>query len=66
MAASLGLTGWVRNTEDGRVELVACGEPARLAELETWLRQGPPHAKVMDVAVTHGGEQAFSDFSVRY
>jgi len=64
-ANALGLTGWVRNTEDGRVELVACGEPTRLAELEAWLHQGPPHAQVKDVAVTGVGEQAYGKFSIR-
>ena len=39
-AAEIGLRGWVRNTEDGHVEVVAAGEPEELAELKDALRQG--------------------------
>jgi acylphosphatase len=45
-AAALGLKGWVRNTEDGRVELVAAGEPAKLAELRDALRRGSRGSRV--------------------
>ncbi len=48
-ALSLGLSGWARNLPDGRVEVLACGAPAVLAELEAWLWQGPPHAEVTDI-----------------
>ena len=39
-AAELGLRGWVRNTDEGHVEIVAAGEPEELAELKVALRQG--------------------------
>jgi len=48
-AQRLGLTGWVRNLGDGCVELVACGSPDQLAELEAWLWQGPAYARVEEV-----------------
>ena len=51
-AASLGLTGWVRNLLDGRVEVMAEGERERLDGLIGRLRQGPPMAEVADVEVT--------------
>ncbi len=50
-ALELGLIGWVRNLRDGRVEAVACGNDNCLAEFETWLRQGPPLAKVDAVQI---------------
>ena len=31
-AAEIGLRGWVRNTDDGHVEVVAAGEPDQLKE----------------------------------
>lgn len=64
-ARRLGLTGWVRNLHDGRVELVACGEDASLKELEQWLWQGPPRARVTEVKVQETVAQPFSGFSVR-
>ena len=48
-ALGLGLSGWVRNMPDGAVEVLACGQEAKLAELETWLRRGPEHARVVSV-----------------
>ena len=63
-ARRLGLTGWVRNLPDGRVELVACGEETRLMELERWLWQGPPHAHVEEVTAQNVAAQVFTNFSV--
>ena len=48
-AQALGLTGFVRNLADGRVEVVGQGEPAGLARLEELLRQGPRSARVARV-----------------
>jgi len=48
-ARELGLTGHARNLPDGRVEVVAHGEPEALDALERWLWQGPPAAEVEDV-----------------
>ena len=48
-AARLGLTGWVRNREDGSVEAVAEGEPAALEEFIRWCHRGPQAARVTDV-----------------
>ena len=48
-ANRLGLMGWVRNLDDGRVEVVARGPEDRLHELERALRQGPRMARVASV-----------------
>ncbi len=64
-ARRLGVTGWVRNLADGSVELVACGAEAKLSELERWLWQGPPRARVEQVRSLEAEPQTFSDFSVR-
>ena len=46
-ARALGLTGWVRNGDDGRtVEVVAEGPQERLERLEAALRDGPRLARV--------------------
>jgi acylphosphatase len=60
-----GLTGWVRNLADGSVELIACGAEAELAELERWLWQGPPRARVEHVKSRETELQAFGGFSIR-
>ena len=51
-AAELGLRGWVRNTDDGHVEIVAAGEPDVLAELKTELRKGSRGSRV-DAVLEH-------------
>jgi acylphosphatase len=45
-AAELGLRGWVRNTDDGHVEIVAAGEPDQLAELKVSLHKGSRGSRV--------------------
>lgn len=49
-AQRLGLTGYARNLPDGRVEVLACGEPKAITQLREWLRAGPPMAQVSGVA----------------
>ena len=51
-ASELDLRGWVRNTEDGDVEVVASGNPDDLAELRASLRRGPRGSRV-DRLVEH-------------
>jgi acylphosphatase len=45
-ASELGLHGWVRNTEDGEVEVVAAGNEVDLSELRASLRRGPRGSRV--------------------
>jgi acylphosphatase len=48
-ARLLGLTGWVRNCQDGRVEVLARGVPVGLDALGNELWQGPVSARVEKV-----------------
>jgi acylphosphatase len=45
-ASELELKGWVRNTEDGDVEVVVAGSEESLAELRTSLNRGPRGSRV--------------------
>jgi acylphosphatase len=45
-ASELGLSGWVQNLADGRVEVWVEGPPAAVEQLLEWLRRGPPGAQV--------------------
>jgi len=49
VAARHQVVGYVRNLPDGRVEVIAHGEPDALDALERWLWQGPPAAEVEGV-----------------
>lgn len=50
-ARRLGLVGWVKNRDDGSVELEAEGPDDMVAALIQWCHQGPPAALVARVAV---------------
>lgn len=65
IALRLGLSGWVRNCENGDVELIACGTVQQLDELEKWLWQGPSRARVTAVQRTPAALQTFHGFEVR-
>jgi len=49
VAVRLGLSGHAINLPDGGVEVLACGDPHTIAELERWLATGPPMASVSGV-----------------
>ena len=51
-AAELGLRGWVRNTDEGHVELVAAGDPEALADLRKELHKGSRGSRV-DAVIEH-------------
>ncbi|MEX2556273.1 MAG: acylphosphatase [Actinomycetota bacterium] len=61
-ARDLGVSGWVRNLDDGRVEAVVEGEESDVGAVVDWCRSGPPHATVEHVEVSW--EPATREFSV--
>lgn len=52
-AERLGLSGWVSNLPDGRVEAVFEGQPDAVREAVRWCEQGPPGASVEEVETSH-------------
>lgn len=64
-ARALGLSGWVRNTPQGKVELIACGDVAALQEFEAWLWQGPAQAQVTAVVKSVAALADFTGFDIQ-
>jgi len=65
-ARALGLSGWVRNLPDGRVEAEACGPREALEALVAWCHDGPELASVTDVqAIWSEPSGTYVDFQVR-
>ena len=65
VAASLELTGWVRNTALGAVEAYAIGLPDQLAAFADWCWQGPTHALVTAVRIESAPLEAVTGFTIR-
>ena len=66
-ADALRLTGWVKNTYDGRVEAVFEGEEEKVHQAIEWCASKQPHAKVdnkqVDISEAKG---EFEEFFIRY
>jgi acylphosphatase len=65
-AQSLGLSGWVRNLPDGRVEIVAEGEEGKISAFLAWVRVGPLAARVEGVREDWSTPQGEQRFRIRY
>jgi len=63
-ALDLGITGWIKNTENGNVELLACGERDSLMLLTEWLWEGPKDAEVSNVSWEEAPLEKFDSFEV--
>lgn len=67
IASKLGLRGWVRNTEDGNVDILAEQDEEILKKFIDWCKIGPPLARVDDVKVVwNKATGEFRNFSIRY
>jgi acylphosphatase len=64
-AQALGVSGWVRNRADGRVEAVLEGETEAVEQVLAWMRTGPPSATVTDVEARPEEPSGLRGFRVR-
>jgi acylphosphatase len=66
-AKELKLKGWVRNTEDKKVEAVFEGEKEKIEKMLDWIKIGPPLARVEDIKIEwEEFKDEFEDFKIRY
>jgi acylphosphatase len=63
-AAGIGVDGYARNLDDGRVEVYAAGTPEQLNELSGFLRKGPPMADVRGVEEKETATESVSGFQI--
>lgn len=64
VADEIGVRGWVKNTEEGDVEILASGSHDQLQKFIEWCKIGPRRAIVTNVEVTNVDEQNFKSFDV--
>ena len=60
-AKHLGITGWVRNLPDGRVEIIAEGPDDKIEELIKLIKKGPSNAVISRIQV--GSEKPTGEFN---
>ena len=66
-ARLLELSGWVRNTQDGEVEVWAQGKDVAVADFLEWLHRGPSYAEVVNVRCTwKEQDKRYSSFEIAF
>ncbi|GIF04718.1 acylphosphatase [Actinoplanes siamensis] len=65
VAVQRGVSGWVRNLPDGRVEAVFEGPEDAVAQLVSWSRSGPPRATVTAVETLEESPETLTTFTIR-
>lgn len=70
-AQSLGVTGWIKNLNDGRVEAIFIGTKGQLNKMIKWCLQGSTGSKVEGIEKTREKPLSFKDkenkeFEIRY
>ena len=67
MAIKNNVKGWVRNLDDGRVEIVAQGETQDIDNLAHWCKTGPANSRVDEFELSEENiSDEFETFEVRY
>ena len=65
-ARELGVSGWVKNLPDGRVEAVFEGSPDKVKEVLEYCVSGHPYARVTDFQATEEKPRKEEDFNIIY
>jgi acylphosphatase len=67
MAIKNNVTGWVKNLNDGRVEIIAEGETQNIDNLIIWCKTGPANSRVDEFELSEENfTSEFENFEVRY
>ena len=67
IAIKNNVTGWVRNLDDGRVEILIEGENKSVDSVMAWCNYGPANSRVDNIEVTNEDYSGnFESFEVRY
>ena len=65
-AVEFNLSGWVKNTPDGKVEIEATGEPGNINVFVDWMKIGPTRAVIKTFSVSEiTPTRAFTNFTIR-
>ena len=65
-AIQCSITGWVKNTHENHVEIMATGNSEQLATFVEWCKLGPSGARVDKVITEQAVHQQFDEFIIIY
>ncbi|MEN2985329.1 MAG: acylphosphatase [Thermodesulfovibrionaceae bacterium] len=65
VADSLGLSGWVRNLRDGRVEAVFEGDEDKISFAIQRCKEGPPYAVVSNIEIIWEEPEGIKGFEIK-
>ena len=65
-ADELGLSGWVKNTIDGKVEAVFEGDEKNIFKMIKWCKKGTSKAKVSKIEIIKKYSKNYDTFSIIY
>lgn len=65
-AVEFNISGWIKNTPDGKVEIEATGEPENLDIFIDWMKIGPARAVIKTFSVSEiTPTRTFTNFTIR-
>ena len=66
-AEKLEINGWVKNLDDGRVEVILESDEEKVKKMIKWTKRGPIFAKVNKVEIEEEEyKNEFKDFKIKY
>ncbi len=66
-AKELGINGWVKNTDDGKVEAIFEGDENNIYKILEWCSKGPLDASVSKIEIFNKKySKEYNDFSIKY
>lgn len=64
-AQAYGVSGWVRNLSDGRVQALLCGDEKNVRQVEAWMSQGPELSTVAELISEPTPLQEYAEFLIK-
>jgi acylphosphatase len=64
IAKEIGITGWIRNSSEGDVEVMASGRDEAIQRFTEWCKRGPEMAEVTEVTISTMAAAEFDGFVI--
>lgn len=65
-AKSLSLKGYVRNMQNGNVEIEISGETFSMELMKQWCSEGPSSARVLEIKICQIPYTDYTDFDIKF